>query len=191
MAAPIVVDTRTGLVPAARQVLSPHFDERPQAEVPSLLVIHNISLPPRDFGGPWIEQFFCGNLRADTHPYFAEIQSLRVSAHLLIRRDGALVQFVPLSQRAWHAGVSNFRGRSVCNDFSIGVELEGTDDLPYDERQYATLLSLVPALRTAYPAITPDRIVGHSDIAPDRKSDPGPVFDWPRLRNALVSVPAR
>lgn len=185
MTATISIDTRTGLVVSARQVLSPHFDDRPPAVEPDLLVIHGISLPPGDFGGGCIEAFFCGNLRADAHPYFAEIAALRVSSHLLIRRDGSLVQFVPLGSRAWHAGASSFGGRGGCNDFSIGVELEGTDDLPYDARQYATLAALTKALCSAYPAIAPDRIVGHADIAPGRKTDPGPAFDWPRYRNAL------
>ncbi len=185
MAATISIDTRTGLVISARQVLSPHFDDRPPAAEPELLVIHSISLPPGNFGGSWIEAFFCGNLRADAHPYFAEIAALRVSSHLLIRRDGALVQFVPLGSRAWHAGASSFGGRSGCNDFSIGVELEGTDDLPYDARQYQALTALTKALCSAYPAIAADRIVGHADIAPGRKTDPGPAFDWPRYRNAL------
>ncbi len=185
MTAPISIDNRTGLIVSARQVLSPHFDERPATVQPDLLVIHGISLPPGDFGGSCIEAFFCGNLCTDAHPYFAEIAALRVSSHLLIRRDGALVQLVPLASRAWHAGASSFGGRSGCNDFSIGVELEGTDDLPYDARQYATLATLTKALCGAYPAISSDRIVGHSDIAPGRKTDPGPAFDWPRYRNAL------
>ena len=185
MTAPISIDNRTGLIVSARQVLSPHFDDRPPAVQPDLLVIHGISLPPGDFGGSCIEAFFCGNLRADAHPYFATIATLRVSSHLLIRRQGAVVQFVPLGSRAWHAGASSFGGRSGCNDFSIGVELEGTDDLPYEASQYATLATLTKALCSAYPAIASDRIVGHADIAPGRKTDPGPAFDWPRYRNAL------
>ena len=185
MSAPISIDNRTGLIVTARQVLSPHFDERPPAVQPDLLVIHGISLPPGEFAGSWIEAFFCGNLPAGAHPYFAEIAHLRVSSHLLIRRPGTLVQFVPLGSRAWHAGASSFGGRSGCNDFSIGVELEGTDDLPYDPRQYATLSALTTALCNAYPAISDDRIVGHADIAPGRKTDPGSAFDWLRYRNAL------
>lgn len=186
MTAPIAIDTRTGIVLAARQVLSPHFDERPAGQAPELIVIHGISLPPNEFGGPWIEQFFCGNLRPDAHPYFREIVALRVSAHLLIRRTGELLQFVPLLQRAWHAGVSSFRGREACNDYSIGIELEGADDVAYDERQYGCLIALTKSLRASWPAIAPDRVVGHSDIAPGRKTDPGLAFDWPRLRNTLV-----
>lgn len=185
MTAPISIDNRTGLIVAARQVLSPHFDERPAAVVPDLLVIHGISLPPGEYGGGWIEAFFCGNLPAGAHPYFAEIAPLRVSSHLLICRHGGLVQFVPLGSRAWHAGASSFCGRSGCNDFSIGIELEGTDEQPYDARQYATLAALTKAICAAYPAISADRIVGHCDIAPGRKTDPGPAFDWPRYRNAL------
>ena len=185
MTAPISIDNRTGLVVSARQVLSPHFDARPPGIEPDLLVIHGISLPPGEFGGPCIEAFFCGNLPLEAHPYFASLAALKVSSHLFIRRDGSLLQFVPLGSRAWHAGVSSFGGRGACNDFSIGIELEGSDDVPYETQQYATLVALTKALRAAYPAITAERIVGHADIAPDRKTDPGAAFDWPRYRNAL------
>jgi N-acetyl-anhydromuramoyl-L-alanine amidase len=186
MIAPISIDIQSGLVAAARQVLSPHCDARPPGVEPDLLVIHGISLPPGEFGGPWIEAFFCGNLRIEAHPYFASIAALKVSSHLLVRRDGSLLQFVPFGSRAWHAGVSSFRGRNACNDFSIGIELEGSDDIPYEAPQYKTLVALTKVLRHAYPAITADRIVGHADIAPGRKTDPGTAFDWPRYRNALV-----
>jgi len=151
-----------------------------------LLVLHNISLPPGEFGGPWIDQLFLNRLDPAAHPYFAEIAHLRVSAHLLIRRDGSLTQYVPFHRRAWHAGVSSFQGREGCNDFSIGIELEGSDHQPFAPAQYEVLAPVVAALRSAYPAITPDRIVGHSDIAPGRKSDPGPCFDWQRLRGMLA-----
>ena len=175
------IDIRTGLVAQAKQVSSPNWDERPQIEPPDLLVIHGISLPPGDFGGPWIDQLFTNSLQSAAHPYFAEIGHLKVSSHLLIRRDGELVQYVPLNKRAWHAGQSCFKGRECCNDFSIGVELEGTDELPYAEEQYRVLNQLVAALLSAYPSITADSIVGHSDIAPGRKTDPGTAFDWNRL----------
>lgn len=159
---------------------SPNFDERPSAEPPSLLVIHNISLPPGVFDGPAIEQFFQNRLDPDAHPYFAQIAGLRVSAHLLIRRDGRVQQFVDLDKRAWHAGQSNYCGRERCNDFSIGIELEGNDDSPFDDRQYDALVALTERICRRYPSITARRIVGHSEIAPERKTDPGPYFDWAR-----------
>lgn len=175
------IDIQTGLVAQARQVSSPNWDERPANVIPELLVIHGISLPPGDFGGPWIDQLFTNSLQSDAHPYFAEIGHMKVSSHLLIRRNGELVQYVPLNKRAWHAGQSCFKGRECCNDFSIGVELEGTDELPYAEEQYRVLNRLVAALLSAYPSLTADNIVGHSDIAPGRKTDPGTAFDWNRL----------
>ena len=175
------IDIQTGLVAQARQVSSPNWDERPENAIPELLVIHGISLPPGDFGGPWIDQLFTNSLPPDAHPYFAEIGHMKVSSHLLIRRNGELVQYVPLNKRAWHAGQSCFKGRECCNDFSIGVELEGTDELPYAEEQYQVLNQLVAALLSAYPSLTADSIVGHSDIAPGRKTDPGVAFDWNRL----------
>jgi AmpD protein len=178
------VDPATGLVLGIRQVLSPHFDSRPVPADISLIVIHGISLPPGEFGGPHIEQFFTGNLRAAAHPYFQEIAGQRVSAHLLVGRDGRLVQFVSCNRRAWHAGKSSFADREACNDFSIGIELEGTDELRYEAAQYATLETLVPALLEAYPTLSAERIVGHSDIAPGRKTDPGALFDWTWLRPA-------
>ncbi len=164
---------------------SPNWDERPPGSDISLLVIHNISLPPGEFGGPWIDRLFTNRLPADAHPYFAGIAELRVSAHLLIRRDGEAIQYVPFDKRAWHAGQSSFQGRPRCNDFSIGIELEGTDEIPYTTHQYISLGRVARALCRRYPAITPERIVGHSDIAPGRKSDPGPAFDWQRLRSLL------
>lgn len=156
-----------------------------------LLVIHGISLPPGKFGSDDIDRLFTNCLDPMQHQAFADICQLRVSAHLLIRRDGELVQYVPMQQRAWHAGASQFQGRDRCNDFSIGVELEGTDDTLYDERQYARLLGLVRCLQAAYPGITEDRIVGHCDIAPGRKTDPGPAFDWARLRARLRAAVVR
>lgn len=175
------VDPQSGLLDAARQLASPNCDERPNGVAPALLVIHGISLPPGQFGGPWIDALFTNRLDPQAHPYFAEIHQLRVSAHLLIRRDGSLVQYVPFHRRAWHAGLSSWQGRERCNDFSIGIELEGSDDLPYETVQYTMLQQVVQALRVAYPALAEGDIVGHSDIAPGRKSDPGPHFDWPRL----------
>jgi len=176
------VDVATGLMIGAKQVLSPHFDQRPPGVVPDLVVLHGISLPPGEFGGPWIARLFTGNLPADAHPEFRERAGLRVSAHLLIRRDGELVQFVSFRDRAWHAGRSVWQGREACNDYSIGIECEGADDLPYEAAQYSVLRELLPLLSATYPAITPDRIVGHSDVAPGRKTDPGPSFDWTRIR---------
>ena len=179
------VDRDSGLLDAAQWRCSPHCDARPPNTSIDLLVLHGISLPPGQFGGPWIDALFTEGLNPDVHPYFQGIMGLRVSAHLLIRRDGALFQYVPFHQRAWHAGESCFAGRSRCNDFSIGIELEGTDDLPYGDAQYQQLAMVIPALRAAYPTLTPDRLVGHADIAPGRKTDPGPAFDWPRLRRLL------
>lgn len=181
------IDKATGLMRGVRQVPSPHRDARPAAAAVELLVIHGISLPPGEFGGPWIERLFCGVLPRDAHPYFPEVADLKVSAHLLIRRDGEVLQFVPFHERAWHAGVSKFKGREACNDFSVGVELEGADEVPYTSAQYARLADVSAALMSAYPGITAARIVGHSDVAPGRKTDPGPAFDWTRYRDALAS----
>ena len=180
----IIVD---GWLSDARRLPSPHCDDRPDLQDISLLVIHNISLPPRVFGGPWIDDLFLGRLDPEAHPCFAEIATLRVSAHLLIRRDGRIIQYVPFHGRAWHAGVSCFEGREACNDFSIGIELEGADDSPYTTAQYERLAAITRALQAAYPAITPERITGHSDIAPGRKTDPGAAFDWGRYRRMLAS----
>ena len=168
-----------------RRLLSPNQDERPSGSDIELLVIHGISLPPGEFGGPWIDALFTNQLEPTAHVYFEGISTLRVSSHVLIRRDGEVVQYVPFDRRAWHAGPSCFAGRERCNDFSIGIELEGCDDQPYSDRQYAVLAAVTRALQQYYPAISADRIVGHSDIAPGRKTDPGPQFDWPRYRALL------
>lgn len=167
-----------GWVVGARHIPSPNFDERPAGEAISLVVIHNISLPPGEFGGPGVIELFTNRLDPAAHPYYAAIKGLRVSAHFFIRRDGELIQFVPCGKRAWHAGVSSWRGRERCNDYSIGIELEGTDDQPYTDAQYAVLNRLLATLRAAYPIVD---VAGHVDIAPGRKTDPGPCFDWGRL----------
>lgn len=170
----------------AERLLSPNCSDRPAGTAISLLVIHNISLPPGEFGGPWIDQLFLNRLEVGAHPYFGGIAHLRVSAHLLIRRDGQLIQYVPFNKKAWHAGQSCFEGRESCNDFSIGIELEGCDDQPFSDHQYAVLVQVTRELREAYPDLTPARIVGHSDIAPGRKTDPGPCFDWQRYQVACT-----
>lgn len=163
---------------------SPNFNARPQGEI-SLLVIHNISLPPHEFAGGYIEDFFQNKLDANAHPYFKQIENLQVSAHLLINRQGEATQFVAFNQRAWHAGVSQFEGRDNCNDFSIGIEMEGTDNSTYTAAQYQSLIAISISVMQAYPAIIPERIVGHSDIAPQRKTDPGPAFEWQRYLQGL------
>ena len=167
-----------GWLTSARQVPSPNCDPRPEGEAVSLIVLHNISLPPGEFGGPHIEALFTNRLNPSGHPYFATIRDLRVSAHFLIRRNGELVQFVACSRRAWHAGVSAWNGSQHCNDYSIGIELEGSDDTAFTEAQYEVLNGLLTVLCAAYPI---ESVVGHSDIAPGRKTDPGPRFDWDRL----------
>ena len=169
----------------AERVLSPNCDERPAGIQISLLVVHGISLPPGEFGGPWIDQLFTNQLDRQAHPYFEAIADLRVSTHLLVRRDGKVVQYVPFSKRAWHAGLSCFQDKAGCNDFSIGIELEGADDIPYSDAQYHALGEVVAALQSAYPALTRERIVGHCDIAPQRKTDPGPAFEWGRFFSGL------
>ena len=179
------VNADTGLIQPARQCLSTNRDARPAGLEPGLIVLHGISLPPGRFGGPEIEQLFTNTLDWDAHPYFGEIRGLEVSTHLLVRRDGSVVQFVPLEQRAWHAGASCFRRRARCNDYSIGIELEGEDDVPYEAAQYAVLSPVLAALLRAYPAISAREIAAHSDIAPGRKTDPGPAFDWLRLYDDL------
>ncbi|MFO1364683.1 MAG: 1,6-anhydro-N-acetylmuramyl-L-alanine amidase AmpD [Burkholderiales bacterium] len=171
-----------GRAAGVRFVASPNCDDRPAGETVRLVVIHGISLPPGEFGGDAIERLFCNRLDCDAHPYFAQLREVRVSAHFLIRRSGELLQFVPCTRRAWHAGASSWRGRERCNDFSVGIELEGTDEIPYSDPQYAALGELVTALVRTYPVAD---VVGHADIAPTRKTDPGPSFDWPRLR-ALI-----
>lgn len=176
------VDPGTGLVAGVRYAPSPHRDSRPPGVEVDVLVIHAISLPPNRFGGPEIEAFFRGRLDSSAHPYFQTIAELRVSAHFLIRRDGEIVQFVPVNLRAWHAGESRFDNRARVNDFSVGIELEGSDDVPFEEAQYAALAVLTGILCEAFPGIVPAHIVGHADVAPGRKTDPGPWFDWPHYR---------
>jgi AmpD protein len=173
-----------GLLDAASCLLSPNCDERPAGAAVELVVVHAISLPPGEFGGPGIVELFTNRLDPQAHPYYREISDLRVSAHFLIRRDGGLIQFVPCGKRAWHAGVSSWCSRERCNDFSVGIELEGADDGPFEPVQYARLASLTRALRARYPIAG---IVGHSDIAPGRKTDPGPGFDWTRYRALLAA----
>lgn len=174
-----------GWIPGVRRICSPNHDERPQGETPSLLVVHAISLPPDQFGGAGVEQLFTNTLRADEHPFYAQIEHLRVSSHFFIRRTAELIQFVSVNDRAWHAGVSLWEGRSRCNDFSIGIELEGCDSLPFEVAQYERLAELVHNLQRQFPI---KDIVGHSDIAPGRKTDPGPCFDWALLRELLVRL---
>ncbi len=166
-----------GWVSGVRRIVSPNRDARPHGTAIELLVIHNISLPPDEFGGAAITQLFCNTLNADAHPYYAQLKSVKVSAHFLIRRSGEIIQYVACSQRAWHAGVSIWRERTACNNFSIGVELEGCDTIPFADLQYAALAKLTRRLKRAYPIRD---VVGHSDIAPGRKTDPGPCFDWQR-----------
>jgi AmpD protein len=186
----VIVDTASGWLNGARRVESPNCDARPSAATLDLVVVHGISLPPAEFGGPWIDRLFTNTLPADAHPYFASVCTARVSAHVLIDRAGAVTQYVPFHLRAWHAGRSSFRGREACNDFSVGIELEGTDDVPYEAAQYDALAAVVRALRAAYPTLAAAPIVGHSDIAPGRKTDPGPGFDWLALGTRLRSPAA-
>jgi len=171
-----------GILRGAEQVSSPNCDERPEDAEIALLVVHSISLPPGEFGGEAIRRLFTNTLDFSAHPYYANLRELKVSAHFLVRRGGELVQFVPCSRRAWHAGASSWGGRERCNDFSVGVELEGTDEGNYADAQYVSLSRLLHALRRRYPIVD---VVGHSDIAPGRKTDPGPAFDWGRLRGSL------
>lgn len=186
----MIVDPKTGWVVGVRRVSSPNHDERPAGASLSLIVVHGISLPPGEYGNGWIDRFFCNDLPADAHPYFATITNLTVSSHVLIARDGTLTQYVPFDRRAWHAGKSQYCGRSACNDFSVGIELEGTDDLPYAAAQYRALGELIAALRRGYPTLRNAEIVGHSDIAPGRKTDPGPAFDWKELERELMAASA-
>jgi AmpD protein len=172
-----------GLVKRARFIPSPNCDDRPAGEAVRLIVVHNISLPPGEFGGDAIVRFFCNTLDCGAHPYYEGLRDLRVSAHFLVRRAGEILQFVPCTRRAWHAGPSAWRGRSRCNDFSVGIELEGADAVPYADAQYAALAALAGALSRAYPV---EDVVGHADIAPGRKTDPGPAFDWSRFRKLLA-----
>jgi N-acetyl-anhydromuramoyl-L-alanine amidase len=171
-----------GWLEGCRRIVSPNCDERPPGTAVELIVIHAISLPPNEFGGDGVERLFTNKLDREDHPYYRQILPTRVSAHFFIRREGELVQFVPCGLRAWHAGVSDWRGRERCNDFSLGIELEGCDSLSFEDAQYASLGRVIAAIRRRYPIAD---IVGHADVAPGRKTDPGPHFDWPRLRRAL------
>ena len=171
----------------AEQIPSPNCDLRPSSATLDLIVIHNISLPPGQFGNGYIENFFCNQLNCDSHPYFESLRQMRVSSHLLINRDGKVIQFVAFNQRAWHAGQSCYQGRQACNDFSIGIELEGTDTDPYEMVQYSSLVAVTQALISTYPTLSIDAIVGHCDIAPERKTDPGEAFDWQQYRQQLQS----
>lgn len=176
-----------GWMPHARHVRSPNFDDRPDGMPVDLLVMHCIALPPRQYGGDAIERLFCNRLDPNEHPAFAPLVGLKVSAHFVVQRDGVLTQYVSCAQRAWHAGASSFTGRNRCNDFSIGIELEGSDDAPFEPAQYETLIALGSDLLSRYPLRA---VVGHSDIAPGRKTDPGTGFDWTQLKNGLA-LPAR
>jgi AmpD protein len=178
---------RHGWLAAARHLPSPNFDERATADI-DLLVIHNISLPPDEFGGDGVQQLFTNTLNRDEHPYYRTIPEGRVSSHFYIRRDGQLIQFVSCLKRAWHAGASVWQGRARCNDFAIGIELEGSDNQPFTDAQYAVLHDLTLALRAAFPI---RGIAAHSHIAPGRKTDPGPYFDWQRYLTRLTAAPTR
>lgn len=178
---PIALDDDGAWLLGFRRVASPNCDERPAGAQVSLVVVHGISLPPGQYGGPWIDALFSNCLDAEKDPFFNEIKALCVSAHVLIRRDGELVQYVSFLQRAWHAGLSSFQGQERCNDFSIGIELEGCDDDAYEEAQYQRLSELVLVLKERYPLVNSDAVVGHCHIAPGRKTDPGPAFDWGKL----------
>lgn len=177
----LTLDSSTGWLQGVRHLASDNHNTRPNAEI-SLLVIHNISLPPGQFGTGMVEALFTNQLPIDAHPYFKDLEGLKVSAHFFISREGAITQFVSCKDRAWHAGISEFMHRKNCNDFSLGIELEGVDDQAYSDAQYQNLNQLVNELTKHYPLITPDRICGHSDIAPERKTDPGPAFIWQRLQ---------
>jgi AmpD protein len=182
------VSPGVGLIRPAEQCPSPNQDDRPGGVPPDLIVIHGISLPPGRFGGRYIEQLFTNCIDPNAHPYFAEIADLHVSAHVLVRRGGELIQFVPFGRRAWHAGPSSFRGRSCCNDYSIGIELEGEDGSPYADEQYVELAAVIAALLEAYPSLAPRSIAGHCDISPGRKTDPGSAFDWLRLYDEMSGL---
>ena len=181
------VDLESGLMRGARQLASPNFDARPAGSAIDLIVVHGISLPPGEFGGPWIDRLFTNSLPADEHPYFAEIAALRISSHLVIARDGLITQYVSFNDRAWHAGRSSYQGRIECNDYSIGIELEGADTVPYEPLQYESLAEATAALCAAYPLLTAQRLTGHSDVAPGRKTDPGPAFDWAQAQRCIAA----
>lgn len=179
------IDKRTGLLRGVRYVASPNCDTRPDVEDIQLVVIHGISLPPGRFGGSYIEQLFTNKLEINDHPYFHEVKNLKVSAHIVIRREGDIIQFVPFSARAWHAGESEYKGRNNCNNFSIGIELEGVDDIPYSELQYDSLATVINSLLKTYQNLSSKQITGHSNISPHRKTDPGEAFDWEYLYKKL------
>ncbi len=187
----IRLNPNSGLFSEAQFIPSPNCDERPPDLPVDLVVVHGISLPPGEFGGPWIEALFTNTLDCAADPRFAELAALTVSAHVLIRRDARMLQFVPTHRRAWHAGRSSFEGRPCCNDYSLGIELEGADTIPYTLLQYRMLARLLDASMQVYPAITPARIVAHSTIAPGRKTDPGPAFNWNLLHRLLQSKTPR
>lgn len=179
------LNIKNGWLSGEKRVLSPHFDPRPDVSDISLLVIHYISLPPEEFGGDFIDRFFEGTLDPTIHPYFEEIKDIRVSAHCLINRKGEITQYVNFNDMAWHAGLSNFEGREKCNEFSIGIEMEGSNEQPFTPEQYQSLAKLTKEIMQAYPQITKERIAGHCDIAPGRKVDPGQYFDWEYYKSLI------
>jgi AmpD protein len=179
------IDSGEGLLTSATYHASPNIDDRPDPSDITGIVIHNISLPPGEFGGGWVDDLFLNKLDPKAHPYFEQIADLRVSTHILVRRDGEIIQYVPFNKRAWHAGLSNWDGRERCNDFTIGIELEGCDDNNFEPVQYQNLSEIIKALIKSYPLITKENIKGHSDISPGRKTDPGPFFNWETLHNLL------
>lgn len=181
----MIIDRQNGCLDSAEVLASPNCDDRLDEADISGIIIHNISLPPGQFGGDWIADLFLNQLDPDAHPYFAEVALLKVSAHLLIKRDGHLQQFVPFHKRAWHAGVSCWEGRECCNDYTVGIELEGDDETIFTDVQYEQLVAATKALLTAYPLLSNDRITGHEHVAPERKTDPGPYFDWVRFKQLL------
>ena len=185
------LDANSGWLQAVQHRRSPNADERPPGVAIDMVIIHGISLPPGQFGGTAIHELFCNSLDLSADKYYQNLKGLRVSAHLLISREGGLTQFVPFTHRAWHAGVSSYLGCCNCNDFSIGIELEGTDSLAYTRSQYRVLADVIKVLQSAYPGITAKRIVGHSDVAPGRKTDPGEAFDWQYLEKLLAMTANR
>ncbi len=180
------INTKIGLIADISYHRSPNQDQRPKGEEISGIVIHNISLPPGDFGGGWINDLFLNKLDPNAHPYFSDIANVKVSAHLLIRRDGEVIQYVPFDQRAWHAGISSWDGKERCNDFTIGIELEGCDEQNFEPTQYQQLTIIINALCQSYPKLDHQQVKGHQEIAPDRKTDPGACFDWELLKQLLI-----
>lgn len=181
------IDPESGWLRGALRVPTPNRDQRPEGAPVDLVVVHAISLPPGEFGGPWIDELFTNRLDPGAHPYFREIAGMRVSAHALIRRDGSVTQYAPFGERAWHAGRSCWEGREACNDFAVGIELEGDDEQVFEPVQYRRLAELIRALMQVYPGITPERVVGHCHVAPGRKTDPGSHFDWARLKRLIAA----